>query len=125
MLLDTDVIIWYMRGNEGARRTIENLNEFYLSAVSYIELVQGMRNKQELNALRKALRSWQTKILFINEEVSVKAMFLIERHFLSHSFQLADALIASTALVNDIQIMTGNYKHFMMIKELKINRFRP
>lgn len=85
MLIDTDVLIWYMRGNEKALKLIESLNGFYISAVTYIELIQGMRNKQELNELRKAFRIWNTKILYINEEISAKAMFYVERHYLSHS----------------------------------------
>ncbi len=125
MLLDTDVLIWYMRGNPKAYKLIENLDGFYISVVTYIELVQGMRNKHELSEFRKAIRSWNCKILYLNEEISSKAMFYIERHFLSHSLQLADALIATTALVNGLQLVTGNEKHFKIIKELELKRFRP
>jgi predicted nucleic acid-binding protein len=38
---------------------------------------------------------------------------------------VADALIASTALVNGLPILTGNDKHYKMIKELDIINFRP
>ncbi len=125
MIIDTDVLIWYMRGNKKAYDVIENQQGFFVSVVSYIELVQGMRNKGELIELRRAFREWNTKILYINEEISSKAMFYIERHYLSHSLQLADALIASTALVNGLPILTGNDKHYKMIKELQILKFRP
>ena len=93
--------------------------------MTYIELVNGMRNKRELSEFRKAIRSWNCKIIHINEEISLKAMFYSERHYLSHSLQLADALVATTALVNGLTIITGNDKHFKIIKELKIKRFRP
>ncbi len=53
MLIDTDVLIWYMRGNEKAYKTIEKTDGFSVSVVTYIELVQGKRNKKELNLLRK------------------------------------------------------------------------
>ena len=125
MLVDTDVLIWYMRGNRKAYKLIENLNGFYISVVTYIELVKGMRNKHELSEFRKAIRSWNCKIIHVNEEISLKAMFYIERHYLSHSMQFADALVATTALVNGLTIITGNDKHFKIIKELKIKRFRP
>jgi len=62
-----------------------------------MELVQGMRNKKELNSLRKALHIWNAKILYISEEISAKAMFFVEQYFLSHSIQLADALVGATA----------------------------
>ncbi len=125
MIMDTDVLIWYMRGNKKAYKIIEDQQGFFTSVVTYIELVQGMRNKNELIELRCAFREWNTKILYINEEISSKAMFYIERHYLSHSLQLADALIASTALVNGLPILTGNDKHYRMIKELEIIKFKP
>ena len=125
MIIDTDVLIWYMRGNKKAYDVIEDKDGFFVSVVTYIELVQGMRNKRELTELRRAFREWNTKILYINEEISSKAMFYIERHYLSDSLQLADALIASTALVNGLPILTGNDKHYKMIKELDIINFRP
>jgi len=124
MLIDTDVLIWYMRGNEKAYKLIEGLNNFYISVVTYIELVQGMRNKQELTELRRAIRNWNCKIIHINEEISSKAMFYVERNFLSNSLQLADSLIATTAIVNGLTILTGNDKHFKVIKELDIKKFR-
>lgn len=125
MLIDTDVLIWYMRGNEKAYKLIEGLNNFYISVVTYIELVQGMRNRQELTELRRAIRNWNCKIIHINEEISTKAMFYVERLFLSNSLQLADSLIATTSIVNGLKILTANDKHFKIIKELEIKKFRP
>jgi predicted nucleic acid-binding protein len=125
ILIDTDVLIWYLRGNEKAYRFIENQNGFFISVVTYIELIQGMRNKHEFTQLRKAMREWQAKILYITEEISVKATLYIEKHYLSDSLSLADALICSTALVNGLAVITGNDKHYKMIKELDIRKFRP
>lgn len=125
MLIDTDVLIWYLKGNKKAYKVLEEQRRFFISVVTYIETIQGMRNKQELKELRTAFRSWNTKILYIDEEISTKAMFFVERHFLSHSLQLADSLIAATALVHGVPVLTGNDKHFKVIKELEIERFSP
>ena len=125
MVIDTDVIIWYMKGNEKAYKTIENSRNFFISVITYMELVQGMRNKKELNMLRKALLDWNSKILYISEEISVKAMFFIEQHYLSHSIRLADALIGSTAIAYGLPILTGNDKHYKIMKDLQLKKFRP
>jgi len=125
MLIDTDVLICYMRGNKKALEVIENQISFYISVITYMELVQGMRNNNELRELRKALQRWQVKILLISEEISAKAMFLIERHYLSHSLQLADALIAATAELNGLPLLTANDKHYRIIRDLEVLRFRP
>ena len=124
ILVDTDVLIWYLRGNESAYHTIENLEHFSISVVTYMELVQGMRNKKELNSLRQALHAWNCNILYITEEISAKAMFAVELHFLSHSLHLADALVGSTAIAHGCPLLTGNDKHYNIIKGLQIKRFR-
>jgi len=125
MIIDTDVLIWYLRGNEKAFQIIEELPNFNISVITYMELVQGMRSKKELNKLRKALHIWNTKILYVSEEISAKAMFYIEQHFLSHSMQLADALIGATAITYAVPILTGNDKHYKILKDLQIKIFRP
>ncbi|GAB6909792.1 Toxin-antitoxin system, toxin component, PIN family [Desulfosarcina cetonica] len=125
MIIDTDVLIWYMKGNERAYKAVENSANFDISVITYMELVQGMRNKNELNNLRRALRGWNTKILYISEEISVKAMFFVEQHYLSHSMQLADALIGATAISHGLPILTGNDKHYKILKDVQIKKFRP
>ena len=116
MVIDTDVLIWYMKGNEKAYKIIEKSKNFFISVVTYIELVQGMRNKNELNNLRRALHVWNSKILYISEEISVKAMFFVEQHFLSHSMQLADALIGAQA-----GILLGNRPHELVRMEAALH----
>ncbi len=125
MIIDTDVLIWYLRGNEKAYHAIEQANNFQISVITYMELVQGMRSKKELSQLHKALKIWNTKILYISEEISTKAMFYVEEYFLSHSLQLADALIGATAISYASSILTGHDKHYQMLKKLKIILFRP
>jgi len=125
MLVDTDVLVWYMRGNEKAKRVIEDLKSFSISVVTYMGLVQGLRNKEELNVLRNSLKGWNAEIIYINEEISIKAMFLVEQYYLSHSIQLADALIGATAMIYGLPLLTANTKHYTTIKNIILKKFRP
>ena len=125
MLVDTDIIIWYMRGNQKAFEILNKNKGFKISVVTYMELVQGMRNKQELTLLRKALKNWETKIIYITEEISSKAKFYVEQHYLSHSVQLADALIGATAVAHGEFLVTGNVKHYKIVKEINLTKFAP
>lgn len=99
--------------------------------VTYIELAQGMRNKQELIALRRALRFWNVTKLYIPEDISAKAMLYAEHHYLSHSIQLADALMSATAVAKGLDIFTGNVKHsnhkgpFNKTNEASLNNENP
>jgi len=125
MLVDTDVLVWYMRGNEKAKKVIKNTNAFSISVVTYIELVQGLRNKEELNVLRNSFKRLNAGIIYINEEISTKAMFLVEQYFLSHSIQLADALIGATSMIYGLPLLTSNTKHYTIIKNIILKKFRP
>lgn len=125
MLIDTDVLIWYMRGNTKALDELAKHKNFSISVVTYMELVQGMRNNNELTALRKALKSWNCNIIYISEEISSKAMFYVEQHYLSHSMLIADALIGATAASYGMPLLTGNDKHYKIVKEIALKKFRP
>jgi predicted nucleic acid-binding protein len=125
MLIDTDVLVWYMRGNEKAKHAIQNSDGFSISVVTYMELVQGLRNKEELNVFRNSFKSWNAGIIYINEEISIKAMFFVEQYFLSHSLQLADALVGATSMIYGLPLLTANTKHYKIIKNIILKKFRP
>ena len=125
MLLDTDVLIWYMRGNPKAAAFVAGLPAFSLSAVTYMEVVQGMRNKRELLALRRVLRSWRAPVLPVTEAVTGRAVAYVEQHFLSHAVRLADALVAATAVEHGFPLATANAKHYRPIRELSLHLFVP
>ncbi|WP_447971029.1 PIN domain-containing protein [Nitrospira sp. M1] len=125
MLIDTDVLIWFMRGNVKAQRAIDQQIPFSLSVVTYIELVQGMRNQGELVAMRTAFRQWEAKVVYLTEEISSKAMLYVERYALSHSLHLADALIGATAVACSLPLLTANTKHYRVITDIDLRTFRP
>ncbi len=122
VLVDTDVLIWYLRGNEKAAKSLENLDSFCISVVTYMELVQGMRNAKELRTLKQTLREWEIKIVQIEDEISMKASMYVEEYYLSNSMQLADALIAATASRLGAELLTANDKHYKCVKDIKIKQ---
>lgn len=125
MLVDTDVLIWNLRGNERAATFLDEQPGFFVSAVSYMELLQGLRDKLELRELRQAIRFWDARIVQIDEETSARAMFLVEEYALSHGMQMADALIAATAVALGVSLVTANDRHYRHIEGLDVVIFRP
>jgi predicted nucleic acid-binding protein len=125
MLIDSDVLIWYIRGNKNAQSAVNNNIPFKISVINYMEVIQGMKDKRELKSFQKYLKKWSVGIIQINESISTRAMFLVEDYFLSHSLELGDAIIASTALENQETILTGNDKHYKFIPNIQIQKFRP
>ncbi len=71
-----------------------------------------------------ALTLWKTKIVQIDDTISMKAMFYVEHYFLSHSMQLADALIASTAISQQLpcSLETSNIiEHYEILRSTLSN----
>lgn len=125
MIFDTDVLIWYFRGNDKAKEFIHNTIEIAISAITLMELIQGIRNKQELHTLHKFLSTNDIQILYINEEITLHAIHLLEDYALSDGVELADALIAATSLHHGEEIITGNIKHYRCFPNLTLNKFTP
>ena len=124
MLIDTDVLIWYLRGNENARKIICANVPFKISVVSYIELMQGTGSKRELRALQKQLKNWATEIVQIQDNISARAMFFVEDYYLGNSLEFQDAIIAATAIESRDVLLTANDKHYSFIPNIRLNRFR-
>lgn len=125
MIVDTDVLIWFLRGTESAAAFIDGLDGVSLSAVSYMELVQGMRNNRELRVLRHTLNHQRWSVLVINETICSRAMTYVEQHCLTDSLQMADALIAATCIEYGEPLATANIKHFRPIRELVVEPYLP
>ena len=124
MIIDTDVLVWYSRGHQNAINLIHSLDRFSISVVTYIEIIQGVRNKKELNAFKKALGVLKVQVIQIDEQISTKAMFYIEQYALSHSMELADALIGACAVTKQTPLITGNEKHYKHLPEIKVQKFQ-
>lgn len=125
MIIDTDVLIWYLRGNERARKTVEEAVPFSISVITYMELVQGMKNKEENRKFQKQIQKWNVEIVQISRESSSRAMFYVQEYALSHSMELADALIAATVVQEGETLLTANDKHYKFIPTIECQRFSP
>ena len=124
MLVDTDVLIWHLRGYRQASRSLDELPKLTLSAMSYLELIPGMRNKEELAAVRRMFELRDANVLPFTQEITRRATELMETLALSHGLQAADALIAATALEHHLTLLTGNSRHFEAVGGLGIEAFR-
>ena len=55
----------------------------------------------------------------------MRSMLYVEEFSLSHSMQLADALIAATAVQYNEVLLTANDKHYRHIPNIQLKRFVP
>lgn len=124
MIFDTDVLIWALRGNLLAARTIDAVADRTLSVISFMELLQGARSKLEARQIKQSLQKLQFRILPLSESIGARAVALIEQHAMSHGIQVADALIAATSIDSGQPLCTANVKHFRPLRSRSLVAFR-
>ncbi|GHS88285.1 ribonuclease VapC [Synergistales bacterium] len=119
MVIDTDVLIWFFRGNLNAVSALDEIpvGERFISVITYMELLQGMRNKTELRIFQEIFEYSELIVLPLNRDIGNIACQYLEQFHLTSGLRIEDALIAATATTYNMELFSGNYKHF---KDLKI-----
>lgn len=125
MIFDSDILVWQSRGSLPAARVVNDAAERQISIVTLMELLQGARSKSDARGIQQHLRYLQFRILPLSETIGSTAAALVEEYAPAHGLQLADALIAATAIETGKLLCTGNLKHFRPIKNLSCVPFRP
>jgi predicted nucleic acid-binding protein len=124
MIFDTDIFIWAQRGNEKAAKLMEKSEERCLSVQSFMELLQCAKNKKQHKYIKDFLTSFDFLVLPFTENIGHRASIYIEEYTLTSGLRSGDAIIAATAVENNLPLVTSNVKHFKMIKELKLKSFK-
>lgn len=125
IILDTDILINYFRGKHTAADFISEQARIAITSVNYMELLQGIRNKNELQQIRVQLQAWRCPIIQMSREISFLASFYLEKWALSHGMNMADALIAATAVRKNASLASANIEHYHFIPDLKLIKFNP
>ena len=125
MIFDSDIFIWVQRGNTKAAKKIDSTDERYLSVQSYMELLQGAKNKTQHQYVKNFLVEFNFLILPLTENIGHRAAIYIEEYSLSSGMRAGDAIIAATAVENNMPVLTSNVKHYKSIKDLVLREFRP
>jgi predicted nucleic acid-binding protein len=125
MLFDTDILIWYLRENPKAAKTIQDTVDKQISTVVYMELLQGARDKREIKIIRTFLKDAGFETLPLTENIGHRASVYMEEYCLKTGMCMADALLASTAVENQLPLITGNRKYYKAITEIELKVFHP
>lgn len=125
VLCDTNVFIHFFNGNEETIAFFKNLGDkrILIPSITLMELYQGMRNKSDLNKMKKRVKNYS--ILHFNDEVSGLAIEYINTFRLSHHLQIPDAIIAASAVVFGLPLFTYNLKDFHFIPDINLIKWPP
>lgn len=117
VLIDTDILIDFLRGFAPAKTFIETLSDpVYISAITVAELHVGVRNGKERATLTTFLDTLE--VLPLDAELAAEGGLLRRDYGKIHGVGLNDALIAATVLKHKLQLATLNAKHYPMVKQL-------
>ncbi len=119
LLVDTSLIIDFLRRKDKANSLLYQLadEDLSVSIITHTELYAGKsvwENDGAKEILKKVLSGMT--LISLNEKISQKAGYIKSYTDIS----LIDAIIAATALVNNMAVVTLNIKDFEIVKGLKI-----
>jgi predicted nucleic acid-binding protein len=119
LLLDTDVLIDFLRAHPKAMKFFDEISEpTFISVISVGELFAGAREGQERDALEAFIQTFD--VLPMDQAIARRGGLLRRDFGRSHGVGLPDALLAATALLHDLQFVTLNRKHFPMFENLAV-----
>lgn len=124
ILVDSDVLIDAGRGVHDAVACInevEQRDDPAVSVVSQMALIVGCRRKADLRVVERFLQRFH--VIHLNERISRTAIDLLHRYRLSHGLLLADALIAATALMDGIPLVSKNQRDYRCIAGLDLRPY--
>ena len=123
-LLDTNICIFYMQGKFDLinKFKLKENDEYYISEITLAELLYGVANSKKITLNNSNLNKFLNKteilpirnslILFANEKARLRSLGLIIDNF--------DLLIGTSAVQNEMILVTNNLKHFNRISNIKI-----
>jgi predicted nucleic acid-binding protein len=119
-LVDTSILIDYLRGNAGAGELLEReraADLLHASEITRIEILAGMRptEEDETRALLSTL-VWHPIDAEIAEEAGALGRQWLPSH---HTIDSADLAIAATAVRTEARLLTRNVRHFPMFSDLQ------
>jgi len=118
ILIDTNIFIEIYRDNIAIANIVDNIPEIAVCDVVRAELYYGARNKQDLQEIITDLEEFS--LFPLTQQISELAVNFVKTYCLSHKLEFADALIAATAILHNVELYTLNRKDFVFIPNLRL-----
>jgi len=115
MIIDTNIFIDFLRGNDEAIKFIGGLRSVSTSVIVVSELFAGVKTRTETEELRAMLEF--VRQVDVNKTIAEEAGLMRRRFHRSHGIELPDALIVATAHYEGAAVASLNKKHFSVLTE--------
>lgn len=117
-MVDSDVVIWFLKGREKEAQLLKNLSksgDLYCSVVTIAEVRAGLTRQPG-----KIIS--QLANIFVPLEINLEIAQTAGAFKQKYKLDIADMFIAATATVQNLNLVTYNKKHFPM-SEVKLYIF--
>ena len=118
ILLDTDVLVDFFRGNSKAVAFVNaHSARIILSSIVVAELYAGVKGDAEQAALENFISLF--RVVPVSAEIAKAGGLYKCDYGKSHGVGLADAILAATAEAENAKLKTLNTKHYPMLRGLR------
>jgi hypothetical protein len=119
ILVDTDILIKVYRGDSKLRKILDsNQNNLAVSVITWFELMGGLKTRQRIIDLNKQMKAFT--VIHLSEKISIKSLSLYQKYLRNKKIGLPDALIAATAIIHNLELLTDNRQDYDFINEMKL-----
>ena len=116
-LLDSNIII-YLSKNELPFTVFDKFDKLLISVISYMEVLGfKFRNNEEVNFVKELIELFEVQ--FIDQDIADKVIKIRKQN----RIRLPDAIIAATAAVDNLCLVTRNIEDFRNINITILNPF--
>jgi len=126
MILDTDTISYYLRGNENVKKKfLLYRNELSSTTINYSELIFGLKKRDNKNLLPKVEIIFDNIKIYDFDKNAAKVFGSLKALLVKHGMIVADMdlMIASIAIANNEVLVSNNIKHFGKIDGLIVENW--
>jgi predicted nucleic acid-binding protein len=127
-LLDTDTVIYNMKGNASVRENLrQHINDpISISVITLMELYYGARKSHNVavNLAKIKVLEQSIEILSIGlESTEIFGLLKAQLEISGNRLDDFDLIIASCAMAHNLTLVTNNTKHFRRIDGLKLTNW--
>lgn len=113
MIVDTNVLIDFLKGNKDAVEFIDGLPVVRTSVVVVSELYSGVQGKNEMDELEEFLKHIEP--IDVSLKIAKRAGLLRRKFLKSHGIEIPDAIVAATANDLNLPVASLDKKHFSVL----------
>lgn len=115
MLLDSNAIIYFSKDNAFEKFSSRFDRDFFASEITRLEVL-GFHRLEKIDKLKLERLFSLVNLFDVNKKIIEEAILLRQKKNIS----LGDAIIAGTAIVHKLPLVTANISDFKWIKNLEL-----